>query len=245
MNINMKHFLFLIPIILACSISQVENGPEDLKYFNIDGKVKSFSEIRVNLSCSKKDNFNLFDKVVQVNYHIFNFDSNGKLESIEDKNPAPYSLSGSSIKILRQEGELNVIQKSEKETYIQTFKISKDTLSYFKYNKIDDNHFDYHSEKFKQKKLIRHKDRYVLIQEDEGENENYIFTSNKYIVDFNEKGLESLMYKISGNDTIPYYEVNYLEFDLNGNWLQRQFKYLEEKSYDKCFTEYRRIEYYK
>lgn len=240
----MKYLTYAILILTSCSSSTKKEQTSDLDFFNLNGKVKLFAEIKVNLSCSKNDDFVTFDRF-QTNYHEFNFDKNGKLTSITNKNPSPYATSGTRIKIERENNKLSVIQKSQKEIYKQDFSISGDSLFVSKYNKIDDSRFDYHMEKFKQKVYTKNGNKYTLLQEREGTNDENSLVTEKYIVKLNKAGFEETIYKLNyTNDTIPLYKIIYLDIDNQGNWIRRQFKYVQVKSYEKCFTEHRKIEYY-
>ena len=238
----MKYLVFAI--LISCNSSAKKEQASNLVFFNLNGKVKLFAEIKVNLSCSKNDDFVTFDKF-QANYHEFNFDQNGKLTSITNKNPSPYATNGTRIKIEHENNKLSVIQKSQKEIYRQDFSISGDSLFVSKYNKIDDARFDYHMEKFKQKVYLKNGNKYTMLQEREGTNNGSFYITEKYIVELNKEGFEETVYKLNfTNDTIPLYKITYLDIDNQGNWTRRQFKYVQVKSYDKCFTEHRKIEYY-
>lgn len=240
----MKTFsIITLSILFACNSSKNKSEFPDLQYFNLNGNVKSFAEVKLNLTCNEEYNFNSLDNI-QANYHQFNFDESGMLTTISNINPSPYAVT--EPKIENEKNKLKIIQISPNENYTQIFSTNKDSLFISRYNKIDDNTLDYHTEKYAQKIYLKKDKKYILIQEKNGTNEKNSYVTERYHVETNEKGLESTLYVIDHkNDTIPYYKIKYIKFDKQGNWLSRQFQDLTEKTYNKCFNEYRKITYYK
>jgi hypothetical protein len=249
---KMKFLFISVLSIITYSCTENKSTTTDLEFFNLHGHIKSFAELKVtgsaltttDLSINLENDFPNFE-ISRANYHLFNFDEQGELVSILNKNPSPYAMGGFNINIDRADQKLSVKQRSPKETYTQAFSMSGDSLFVSKYNKIDDNSFDYHVEKFRQKVYVKQGGKYLLTQERKGTNALNYFITDNYVVKTNTDGLEDTIYKLDYNqDTIPYFKVIHFETDSHGNWIKRQFNSLQNQDYVKFFTEYRQIEYY-
>lgn len=237
--------LLLFPPLLSCFAKDEVVLRTDLSYFNLKGNVKSFSELTVAIGLSATDNFDTYARQ-QVNYHEHLFDKSGRLLTVENRNPSPYALQGFAIAIKREQDSLIITQKSPKEIYVRTYRKAGDTLSFATYNKLDDNVYDYHSEKYKQQVYVQHGGSYIMNAYREGINAQQVYEERQYSVAPNQKGNDSLVYlKVTDRDSVLLYTVKYLQFDKKGNWLAKQFVKSDQKQiFVTSYTIYRKIGYY-
>jgi hypothetical protein len=241
-------FYFCVMLIgVSCNSDKKIKYP-DLEFFNLKGKVKTFAEIKVVFDVSSSGRFENYAKN-DVNYHQLYFNSEGHLIKIENINPSPYAQSGIAISISRTEDTLGIKQTSMKETYTKVYSKHQDTLSVEIFNKIDDNNFDYHIERYKKNKYVKVSDFYLMNGYAEGTNRLDAYQFHHYLVIRNHSGLDSMVYLVERNyekDTSLIYEVKYDQLDLHKNWLKRTFIHRDKNTSSSfpSYSEYRKIEYY-
>ena len=247
---SLKHFAlycFIASIAVACNIGKKYKFA-DIDFFNVKGKVKTFAEIKVVFDVNSTADFQNYAKN-DVNYHQLYFNRDGHLIKIENVNPSPYAQSGVAIAISRTKDTLLINQTSMKETFTKVYSKHQDTLSAEIFNKIDDNNFDYHMERYKKHSFVKNGDFYLMNGYAEGTNRSDAYQFRDYLIVKNRSGLDSLVYLLEKNykkDTLLIYEVKYGQIDKNKNWLKRTF-INQDKNMSSLFpsyAEYRKIEYY-
>jgi len=220
----------------------------DLEFFNVKGKVKTFAEIKVVFDMSSSGGFENYANN-DVNYHQLYFNREGQLLKIENINPSPYAQSGVAIAISRTDDTLTINQNSRKETFTKVYSKYQDTLSAEIFNKIDDNSFDYHVERYRKYSFVKNDAFYLMNGYAEGTNRSDAYQYHDYLIVKNRSGLDSLVYLLERNykkDTLLIYEVKYGQLDLHKNWLKRTFIHRDKNTSSSfpSYSEYREIEYY-
>jgi hypothetical protein len=220
----------------------------DLEFFNVKGKVKTFAEIKVVFDVNSTADFQNYANN-DVNYHQLYFNREGQLLKIENINPSPYAQSGVAIAISRTDDTLTINQNSRKETFTKVYSKYQDTLSAEIFNKIDDNSFDYHVERYRKYSFVKNDAFYLMNGYAEGTNRSDAYQYHDYLIVKNRSGLDSLVYLLERNykkDTLLIYEVKYGQLDLHKNWLKRTFIHRDKNTSSSfpSYSEYREIEYY-
>lgn len=252
-------YIFLISSILTCCkktdkvllenksklVNTTMDENPDLDFFNLKGKIKKFGEIKVLLSIDPNSTFDKLKTDFEVNFMEYHFLQNGNIDYIENINPSPYMLS-SRVNFKRVNDSLLINLRSKNEIYTLSYIKKKNVLIVETYNKLDDNTFDYHSEKFIRKSYLKNKGTYVWMSQNEGKTKNFISNNWNYKSILDNNGNEKLIYLEANNkSSILLYKIKYLKYDKNGNWLTRQFLH-QSQLYNEFsdFSEYRKIEYY-
>lgn len=216
----------------------------DLSFFNLKGKVKTYAELKIELDQGKSKNFNEIVNKNTLNYQEHFFLENGKLKLVKFFNSL--YLNNSLVQVHRTEDSLSIKVFSEKENVVKNITKLRDTLFCNSYYKLDEDSFNFHSEKYKNKIFVKKGEVYLQKAEESGINEKNIYEKWNYIVKSNNKGYDSLIY-LSEKNSAPklLYKVKYWEYDKYGNWLKRQF--IKKHNLTNMFfefTEYRKIEYF-
>jgi hypothetical protein len=160
----------------------------DLEFFNVKGKVKTFAEIKVVFDMSSSGGFENYANN-DVNYHQLYFNREGQLLKIENINPSPYAQSGVAIAISRTDDTLTINQNSRKETFTKVYSKYQDTLSAEIFNKIDDNSFDYHVERYRKYSFVKNDAFYLMNGYAEGTNRSDAYQYHDYLIVKNRSGL--------------------------------------------------------
>lgn len=244
---NITFYCCVMVIAVSCT-SDKKIKYADLEFFNVKGKVKTFAEIKVVFDVNSTADFQNYANN-DVNYHQLYFNREGQLLKIENINPSPYAQSGVAIAISRTDDTLTINQNSRKETFTKVYSKYQDTLSAEIFNKIDDNSFDYHVERYRKYSFVKNDAFYLMNGYAEGTNRSDAYQYHDYLIVKNRSGLDSLVYLLERNykkDTLLIYEVKYGQLDLHKNWLKRTFIHRDKNTSSSfpSYSEYREIEYY-